>query len=212
MEQVTWKHRICLLLGIAFAVVAGGARAQSSAREIVDVREIMPDLAIDSRYGTEDNFLQQKLYSADSSRSYLLLGAVLALRDVRSDLNELGFDIKVWDGYRPRSVQYLMWEILPDPRFVANPATGSNHNRGAAIDVTLLDLATGEELDMGTGFDDFTDVAGHGYVDLPLEVRIRRARLKSAMDAHEFSSLFSEWWHYSFNLASVFPLKDYQTK
>ncbi|MDX1740491.1 MAG: M15 family metallopeptidase [Rhodothermales bacterium] len=197
---------------ILTAALSGPAFSQSSPREIVDVREIMPDLAIDSRYGTPDNFLDQKLYSADSSRSYLLLGAVLALRDVRAGLKGLGYDMKIWDGYRPRSVQYLMWEILPDPRFVADPASGSNHNRGSAVDVTLIDPVTREELDMGTYFDDFTDAAGHGYADLPFEVLVRRAHLRSTMDSYEFSSLFTEWWHYSYNLALGYPLKDYQTK
>jgi D-alanyl-D-alanine dipeptidase len=103
----------------------------------------------------------------------------------------------VFDAYRPWSATRKMWELVQDERYVANPAKGSNHNRGLAIDLTLIRLSTGEELDMGTGFDNFTDTAHHTFTNLPQPVIKNRILLKGIMEKKGFASFESEWWHYT---------------
>ena len=118
-------------------------------------------------------------------------------------------------GEVPRSVQYIMFDIFPDPTFVANPATGSSHNRGGAVDLTLIDLATGEELTMPTGFDDFTNRASHSYPDeyLPPEVSSNRRFLKNIMmNVGGLVPYNAEWWHYSIPNNKDYPLLDFQMK
>ncbi len=129
------------------------AFAQTADNELVNVRDIIPDAVIDLHYNTTDNFCHVKLYTTDEC--YLSHIAVRHLAVVQDSLRKLGLGIKIWDGYRPRTVQYLMWEIIPDPTYVADPNSGSDHNRGAAVDLTLVNLATGQELNMPTGFDYF---------------------------------------------------------
>jgi len=100
-----------------------------------------------------------------------------------------------------------MWEILPDSRYVANPANGSRHNRGAAVDVTLVD-STGTELSMPTEFDDFTERARQNYKNLSAEVRRNRWILKSIMEKYGFSAIDSEWWHYDLKGWEIYPVTD----
>ena len=116
--------------------------------------------------------------------------------------------IKIFDGYRPLSVQKMMWEILPDDRYVADPKDGSRHNRGAAVDVSLVD-SNGVELPMPTDFDDFTVKAAHDYMDLPAEIIKNRELLKIHMEKYGFISLNSEWWHYDLKDFVKYPVVDY---
>lgn len=205
MKRGITIHALILLVNVVCA--------QSSKLEIVDVRERMPDVQIDAPYSGVSNFLDQKLYASDARTAYGGLDAIVWLSRVREGLSEEGYDIKIWDFYRPRSVQWIMWNELPDARYVADPRGGSNHNRGAAVDVTLVNLVTGVELDMGTAFDDFSDRAGHAYMNLPEDVFNRRTRLRMIMDAWGYSSYFAEWWHYTYGpSATNGPLTDWQMK
>jgi D-alanyl-D-alanine dipeptidase len=195
--------------------------AQSADDELVKVKAFIPDIVLDLKYNTSNNFAEQKLYSTDEC--FLALNVVKQLKLVQDSLRLIrqhdgnsypqGLGLKIWDGYRPRAVQYLMWEILPDPTFVADPATGSSHNRGAAVDVTLIDRTTGEELEMPTYFDDFSERASHSYSDLPQNVMANRELLESIMvDVGGFVIYSAEWWHYSLPAAAEFPLLDFQPK
>ena len=124
-----------------------------------------------------------------------------------------GLGLKIWDGYRPRSVQYRMWEIVPDPRYVADPNIGSSHNRGGAVDLTIVDFSTKEELTMPTAFDFFGVEAHHEYMDHPLQVIANRELLKNLMtNVGGFSIYPEEWWHYKYPLSDNFPLLDFQPK
>jgi len=124
-----------------------------------------------------------------------------------------GIGIKIWDAYRPRAVQFLFWEIYPNPTYIANPTSGSKHNRGGAIDLTLIDLNTGIELDMPTAFDDFSNVASHGYTNLPPNVIANRNLLRSIMtQVAGFNEYYYEWWHYEVFGAGNLPLRDFQLK
>ena len=174
-----------------------GAHAQSSSLEPVSVRERHPDIPIDAPYAGVSNVFGQKLYTADRGTAMGTLGALTSLHCVRERLATYNLDVIIWDFYRPHAVQWMMWEQVPDPTYVADPNYGSNHNRAAAIDVTLRDRTTGVELDMGTGFDDFSESAWHGNRNLPAEVSARRNQLRSDMDYCNFSSYSAEWWHYT---------------
>jgi zinc D-Ala-D-Ala dipeptidase len=119
------------------------------------------------RYATEDNFMEEQLYPV--AKVVLRKPAVESLSEAQEDLKERGLELEVFDGYRPYRVTEKMWEPYQDPDFVADPAEGSRHNRGCAVDVTLVDSANGEELLMPTDYDDLTEKAAHDYVVLPEE-------------------------------------------
>jgi D-alanyl-D-alanine dipeptidase len=200
---------LILLLAVLLSVEA---RSQTAENELVSVKELIQDIVLDIKYNTVDNFTDQKLYTSDEC--LLALGAVRRLLIVQDSLNVRGLGLKVYDAYRPRSVQYLMWEILPDPRYVADPTTGSIHNRGGAVDVSLVDLATGEELWMPTAFDYFGPEAGHNWTaGLSQEQIQNRALLRDMMEiVGGFSRYDAEWWHYTWDPSRSYPLRDYQLK
>jgi D-alanyl-D-alanine dipeptidase len=115
---------------------------------------------------------------------------------VQRELETLGLGLKIYDGYRPLSVQKKMWAVMPDDRFVANPAKGSRHNRGAAVDVTLV-RADGSELPMPTLFDDFTEKAFRTAITgISTEALRNSATLQRVMEKHGFKGLATEWWHF----------------
>jgi D-alanyl-D-alanine dipeptidase len=148
------------------------------------------------RYATADNFLKEKVYDCD--KCLLRKDAALALLKAHDRLKGEGYRIKLFDCYRPLDVQKKMWKIMPDDRYVGNPyGSGSVHNKGAAVDLTLTD-SLGRELEMGTPFDHFGREAHHAYTDLPTEVLTRRRILKEAMEGAGFEPITSEWWHYSY--------------
>jgi D-alanyl-D-alanine dipeptidase len=206
---ISMKKRYVFLTFVFFLPLLSWA--QTSDRELVELTQIIPDLALDLKYATTDNFLHEKLYTV--GRAYLSLGAAKDLKKVQDSLRVRGLGLKIWDAYRPLSVQWLMWEKLPDDNFVADPRSGSRHNRGAAVDVTLIDLSTGRELEMPTGFDDFTDRASHGYDNLPPNVVQNRALLGDMMQrVGGFAMYNAEWWHYTHNKSASYPLLDFQMK
>lgn len=165
----------------------------------------IPGVRLEIRYATTDNFMKQELYPVASA--YLRAPAAEALRRVQEDLAGEGLALKVWDAYRPYRVTEAMWEPIRNPDYVADPARGSRHNRGAAVDVTLVD-ANGYELQMPTGYDDFTPRAAHAFTELSRQMVINRARLREVMTKHGFDALPSEWWHYDFRGWERFDLMD----
>lgn len=165
-----------------------------------------PDFAYDMRYATDNNFLNEKVY--DCPECYTRVKTAKALLKANAELMEKGYKIKFFDCYRPRSVQYKMWAIVPNPQYVADPRKGSIHNRGGAVDITLVTL-DGEELDMGTDFDFFGRKAYHDNYDLPQEVLNNRKLLKETMEKHGFWSVRSEWWHYNLSAASNDKVADF---
>jgi zinc D-Ala-D-Ala dipeptidase len=162
--------------------------------KLVDVLSVDSTIILDLRYATDNNFLGKAVYSV--KKCFLLEEAALKLSLANQLLRRQGYGIKVFDGYRPHSVQKKMWKIYPNPTYVADPARGSHHNRGCAVDVSLVD-SLGNDIIMPTEFDDFTEKASHGYMELPEEAIKNRELLKKAMEDAGFISLQSEWWHYS---------------
>lgn len=175
-------------------------------RELVDVARSVPGIALDIRYATTNNFMHRVLYPM--ARAFVRAPVARALGDVQRELAPLGLGLKVFDGYRPYRVTEEMWEAIRNPDFVADPAKGSRHNRGAAVDLTLIDLATGAEVPMPTPYDDFTTRARQDFNDLPDRVLANRALLRDAMVRHGFLPLPSEWWHFDFHDYERFELMD----
>jgi D-alanyl-D-alanine dipeptidase len=164
------------------------------------------DIPTDVRYATANNFMHTPLYPV--ARVFLRAPAARALHEVERDLATRGLGLKVFDGYRPYSVTVRMWEPIKNPDFVADPAKGSRHNRGAAVDLTLIDLKTGAELPMPTPYDDFTSRARQDFNDLPADAIANRATLREAMVRHGFDPLPSEWWHFDYHGWERFDLLD----
>lgn len=169
---------------------------QDSTQNMIEIRKLLPDAQFDIRYATPNNFTKEILYSSGYS-TFLRLPAAYALRNVAQELKQLGLGIKIFDAYRPYSVTQKMWDLIGDERYVANPAKGSGHNRGLAVDLTLIDLASGKELNMGTAYDNFTDTAHHSFAALTESILNNRTLLKHTMEKHGFKALQTEWWHYS---------------
>jgi D-alanyl-D-alanine dipeptidase len=163
-------------------------------------------IPLDIRYATPNNFMKQPLYP--SARAFLRAPAAQALADVQRELAAQGIGIKVFDGYRPYAVTVAMWEPIQNPDYVADPKKGSRHNRGAAVDLTLIDAKTGAELPMPTPYDDFTPRAAQSFNDLPAEAVANRALLRDVMTKHGFDPLPSEWWHFDFRGWEKFDLLD----
>lgn len=163
---------------------------------MIELKDIIPDIQYELLYATTNNFTGKQLYP-NAKTTFLRLPAAKALAKVQAGLHQFGYGLKIYDAYRPHSVTKKMWELIKDERYVANPAKGSGHNRGLAIDLTIIYKKSGEELDMGTGFDNFTDTAHHSFRQLGPETLINRRFLRSLMEKNGFIALETEWWHYS---------------
>ena len=163
--------------------------------DFVRLKDLSSDFVYELKYATPDNFLKQAVY--DCGECYLRKSTAEALVKANKAFIQLGYRIKLFDCYRPLSVQKKMWKILPGTHYVANPAKGSKHNRGAAVDLTLVD-AQGKELNMGTPFDFFGKEAHHTYTQHSKEVLENRKLLKETLDKFNFKSIYSEWWHYEY--------------
>ena len=167
-----------------------------SSKILVDLEDFIPGIILDIRYATTNNFTGEKVYV--SSKAFLRIEAAKALRNAEKELNELGYGLKVFDAYRPYNATLKFYKIVEDKKFVATPWDGSRHNRACAVDVTLINISTGEELKMPTAFDDFTAKAAAAYPDLPEEALENRKLLIDVMKRHGFKVIDSEWWHYDF--------------
>lgn len=175
----------------------------------VRLRDLDSTFVYDLKYATEDNFLRQQAY--DCGECVIRHEVALALIQANAYFRSRGYRIKFFDCYRPLDVQKIMWSIVPDARYVADPAKGSVHNRGGAVDITLVTLS-GEALDMGTGFDHFGEAAHHGYQQLGEPVKVHRKLLKEGMEAFGFEAIATEWRHYNFGQALKYPLSNFRVE
>ncbi len=160
----------------------------------VNIKDFNGNFVLDMKYATTDNFLKTKVY--DCASCYLRFKTVKSLIAANNEFKLKGYSIKIFDCYRPLDVQKKMWQLVPDANYVADPKKGSIHNRGGAVDITLIDT-NGNELDMGTAFDFFGPEASHNYEKVSNEVKRNRAFLKEIMLKNNFKSFDSEWWHYN---------------
>ena len=160
----------------------------------VNIKDYSSNFVFDMKYATDDNFLKTKVY--ECGECFLRFKTVKSLIEANEDFIRKGYKIKLFDCYRPLDVQKKMWSIVSDPNYVANPSKGSIHNRGGAVDITLID-ENGVELDMGTKFDHFGPESAHDYKEFAKEILKNRKLLKKIMMRNDFESFDSEWWHYN---------------
>ncbi len=176
-------------------------------KSMIDIKKYIPTIVLDLRYATTNNFMKTKLYP-NINYTFLRKPAAKALKKVQTELNKKGLGVKIFDAYRPYSVTEKMWEPIKDDRYAADPKKGSGHNRGVAVDVTIINVKTGEEINMGTGFDNFSDTAHGDFNNLPLLVLQNRLLLKSTMENYGFKVLDTEWWHFYLPNAKEYELLD----
>lgn len=163
--------------------------------DFVPVLDYIPDMIAELKYASPDNFTGQVIYG--SWEPFLRYGTVKKLMAVQEQLKTMGLGLKLWDGFRPVSAQFALWEACPDPTYVANPETGfSSHSRGNTVDITLVDVF-GNELPMPTGFDDFSALADRNYSDCPGDAAENAMLLQTVMEEAGFSGYYGEWWHFA---------------
>lgn len=175
-------------------------------KELVEIKKLIPNIKLDIRYATKNNFAKKAVYK--QSRAFARLPVVEGLRSVQNELNKSGIGLKIFDGYRPYHVTVTFYELASDKSFVANPKDGSRHNRGCAIDLTLINLKTGRELEMPTPYDSFAPEAAADFKNLPEQVIKNRDLLIKTMEKNGFKVLGNEWWHFDFNGWRNFELMD----
>jgi D-alanyl-D-alanine dipeptidase len=164
------------------------------------------DVEIDIKYATSDNFTDAPVYK--EGKCYLHADATECLKKAIALAKPLGLRFRLYDAFRPSEAQWKLWEHTPDPNFLADPAKGSPHSRGVAIDLALIN-SKGELLDMGTGFDEFTPLSHHGRTDIPPHAQQNRILLLGIMTSAGWDFYRNEWWHYQlFNSRSYELLSD----
>ncbi len=180
-----------------------------------DVHLLDQSVLLDIRYATDNNFVEEQLY--DCGRCFLRPAVAKAMLAAHHELQEQGLGLKMFDCYRPRPIQQKLWDKVPNASYVTPPSRGSMHNRGLAIDVTIVDQS-GKELEMGTTYDFFGKRAHHTFTDLPETVLANRKMLKELMYKHGFLHIRTEWWHYSYTIGKyelsdmLWKCDDHETK
>lgn len=179
---------------------------ENPANRLVDLEKSIDRLVLDIRYATTNNFTGVALYP--EARAFARQPVADALRKVQKELKRKGIGLKIFDAYRPYAVTLRFFEVYPDTNFVASPRKGSRHNRGCAVDLTLIDLTSGKELEMPTPFDDFSGKASHSYQLLSDSALRNRKLLRDTMEHYGFEAYSAEWWHYDFSGWRSFSLMD----
>ena len=174
--------------------------------ELVELITLDPTIKLDIRYAGTNNFLGVPLYT--QARAFLQRPAAEALLRAHRELKAQGYGLIIHDGYRPWYVTEIFWKATPDDKkiFVANPAEGSKHNRGCAVDLSLYDLQTGKEVKMPSGYDEMSDRAYADYAGGTEEERARRALLRQAMEKQGFQVIPDEWWHFDYKDWKQYPI------
>lgn len=164
--------------------------------EYVLVNKYIPDIYVELMYATDNNFTGVRIY--DFTDAYLRYGTVKKLANVQKELKEQGYSLKIWDAYRPFEAQQKLWEVYPDPNYVANPANGmKKHNLGGTVDITMV-AADGSIIPMPSEFDDFSLKADRNYSDIDNEEAVNNVMiLQNAMENNGFTGYQGEWWDYS---------------
>ena len=191
--------KLCLLfsaLSLSFAASA----------QLVELIKLISTIKIDVKYATKENFTGKILYP--SSRVYLEKVVANALIAIQKKLQDQGLGLKVFDGYRPQSVQQIMWDTCPNQRkYIRDPKLGSNHSRGTAVDLTIIDLTKEKELEMPSGYDDLSPKAHRTYETMQPNVAKNCKLLETLMVEHGFSTIPHEWWHFNWADSVKYPEK-----
>lgn len=196
--RIVPERPISALLPIALAAKPPVEKGEFRSPDLVEITRLDPSIKLDIRYATANNFIGTPLYS--QARAFLQRPAAEALMRVQHALAAEGYGLLVHDGYRPWYVTKIFWDAVPKTlhQFVADPAKGSRHNRGCAVDLTLLDLKTGQTVDMPSLYDETTERAYPTYTGGTAEQRRLRDLLRRHMEAQGFSVYVTEWWHFDY--------------
>ena len=190
-----------IFIASILAIIAQDAPPKEENKREADLVELVKldkTIKLDIRYARTDNFVGKAVYT--EARAFMQRPAAEALVRVHKKLRKKGFGLMIFDGYRPWSVTKIFWDVTPEDKrkFVANPKTGSRHNRGCAVDLSIFNLKTGELVEMPTDFDDFTDKASPNYEGGTKEQRKNRDLLRKMMEAEGFTVNDNEWWHFDY--------------
>ena len=182
--------------------------AATRTADLVELVKLDPTIKLDIRYAGTNNFLGKPVYK--ESRAFLQRPAAEALLKAHRELAKSGYGLMIHDGYRPWAITKLFWDMTSgfQREFVANPATGSKHNRGCAVDLTIYDLATGQAVEMPGGYDEMTPRSYPDYQGGTAEQRARRDLLRKAMESHDFTVEPNEWWHFNYVAWKEYPILD----
>lgn len=172
--------------------------------EWTDIAFLDSSILIDMRYATEANFVEEKMY--ECGRCFLRPEFAKVVVAIHQELQAKDLGLKMLDCFRPRPIQWKLWNKVPDPRYVADPRKGSMHNRGLAVDLTIVDKS-GKQLEMGTHYDYFGREAYHAYTNFPDSIMNNRILLKTTMEKYGLKPTSTEWWHYSYR-KKRYPLSD----
>lgn len=188
-----------LILSLTVAAQHGPPK-ESGKREahLIELITLDPTIKLDIRYATENNFVGRKVYP--EARAFLQKPAAKGVARVHKKLKKRGLGLVIFDGYRPWSITKLFWEVTPEEKrgFVADPAKGSKHNRGCAVDLSIFDLSTGKLIEMPSDYDEFTERASPDYTGGTPEQRANRDLLRKLMEDEGFIVNSSEWWHFDY--------------
>jgi len=193
-------------VGLLLLFVGAGDRVAGSEKKLIEVTsEKVPGLVLEIRYATEQNITGKKIYT--DKRAWLREETIRKLAQVARELEEKGYRLVLWDGWRPASAQKALWAAKPDGRFLTPPNRISRHTRGTSVDVSLADR-NGKIVEMPSDHDEFTDRADEDFSDVPKEVAQRARLLRKAMFRAGFSGVPDEWWHYDLrDWASYDPIE-----
>lgn len=208
--------RPCLLFTVALAASLGFTQGPPKETgpfrepDLVELIKLDSTIKLDIRYATKNNFLGKPVYK--QARAFLQRPAAEALVRVNHQLKSLGFGLVVFDGYRPWSVTKTFWDATPQDKkiFVADPSQGSRHNRGCAVDLSMISLATGQLVQMPSDYDEMTERSHINYECAAPEAKKLRDTLRSAMEAEGFAVYEPEWWHYDYKDWKEYPIQNQQ--
>lgn len=176
--------------------------------ELVELTTLDGTIKLDIRYATTNNFVGKPVYQ--EARAFLQRPAAEALVAAHRELGKSGYGLLIHDGYRPWAITKLFWDVTPPAlrEFVADPASGSKHNRGAAVDLSMYDRAFGRVVQMPSEYDEMTRRAYPDYRGGPPDARGRRDLLRAVMERHGFTVEPNEWWHFNFKDWQEYPILD----
>ncbi len=200
---------LCLILfSSAFSQTAAPKESNKREAHLIELITLDPSIKLDIRYATDNNFVGRPVYP--EARAFLQKPAAAAVVRVHKKLKEKGLGIVIFDGYRPWTITKLFWDVVPEDKrkFVANPAKGSKHNRGCAIDLSIFDLKTGQLIDMPSGYDEFTERASPDYKGGTPQQTANREMLRKLMEAEGFTVNPNEWWHFDYKSWQDYAIYD----
>ncbi len=174
--------------------------------ELVDIKKAVPGVVLDIRYATKNNFMKQVMYPA--AKAYARKPVVEQLRKIQAELKKMGYGLKIYDAYRPYAITLAFYQKASDKNFVAHPKSGSRHNRGCAVDLSIIYLKTGKDVPMPTPYDSFSKAAAADYQELDPTIKKNRDFLIGIMQKHGFQVMYNEWWHYDFKGWAQYDLMD----